>query len=348
MNELTQILTETAERLLADHAGKETVKAAADGQWPEALWATLEENGLTQPLVPEQQGGIGAGWEDAFVIALAAGRHRAPVPLPETIAAGWLLAAAGISVPPGPIALADDLDAVAWGAAAPHAVAVSPDGGSWQVQLLAREGADAATDLSLAGEPRDRMRYGSAIALGALPLGAGNDAVSPLRLLGAAMRAAQIAGAAGRAIEFAVDHAMTRRQFGRPIAKFQAIQQTLARAAAHAAEARMAAHVAFRALEDGDLMRAEFAVASAKVVASEAADVITDSVHQVHGAIGFTEEHELHFTTRRMWSWQVEFGASGYWAERLGRAVLARGAANLWPDVVGANITVPPGTAPAT
>ena len=111
MNELTQILTETAERLLADHAGKETVKAAADGQWPEALWATLEENGLTQPLVPEQQGGIGAGWEDAFVIALAAGRHRAPVPLPETIAAGWLLAAAGIPVPAGPIALADDLDA---------------------------------------------------------------------------------------------------------------------------------------------------------------------------------------------------------------------------------------------
>jgi acyl-CoA dehydrogenase len=348
MNELTQILTETAERLLADHAGKETVKAAEDGHWPEALWAALEENGLTQPLVPEQQGGIGAGWEDAFVIALAAGRHRAPVPLPETIAAGWLLAAAGIPVPAGPIALADDLDAVAWGAAAPHAVAVTLDGGGWQVQLLSREGADAAADLSLASEPRDRMRYGKADATGTLPFAAGNDAVSPLRLLGAAMRATQIAGAAGRAIEFAVDHAMTRRQFGRPIAKFQAIQQTLARAAAHAAEARMAAHVAFRALEGGDLVRAEFAVASAKVVASEAADVITDAVHQVHGAIGFTEEHELHFTTRRMWSWQAEFGSSGFWAERLGRAVLTRGAANLWPDVVGADIAADPGTASAT
>lgn len=348
MNELTQILTETAERLLADHAGKETVKAAEDGQWPEALWAALEENGLTQPLVPEQQGGIGAGWEDAFVIALAAGRHRAPVPLPETIAAGWLLAAAGMPVPAGPIALADDLDAVAWGAAAPHAVAAEMQGGSWQVQLLTRDGADAAADRSLAGEPRDRMRYGGAVTTGALPLAAGNDAVSPLRLLGAAMRAAQIAGAAGRAIEFAVEHAMTRRQFGRPIAKFQAIQQTLARAAAHGAEARMAAHVAFRALEDGDLMCAEFAVASAKVVASEAADIITDAVHQVHGAIGFTEEHELHFTTRRMWSWQAEFGSGGFWAERLGRAVLARGAANLWPDVVAANIAATPGSASAT
>lgn len=348
MNELTQILSETTERLLADHAGKATVKAAEEGQWPEALWAALEENGLTQPLVPEQQGGIGTGWEDVFVIALAAGRHRAPVPLPETIAAGWLLAAAGISVPAGPIALADDLDAVAWGAVVPHAVAVAPDGGSWQIQLLTRDGADVAADLSIAGEPRDRMRYGGAIATGGLPLAAGNDAVSPVRLLGAAMRAAQIAGAAGRAIEFAVEHAMTRRQFGRPIAKFQAIQQTLARAAAYAAEARMAAHVAFRALEDGDLTRAEFAVASAKVVGSEAADVVTDAVHQVHGAIGFTEEHELHFTTRRMWSWQAEFGSSGFWAERLGRAVLARGAANLWPDVVGANIATASGAMSAT
>lgn len=337
MNDLTNILAETAERLLANHAGKETVKAAEEGHWPTALWQALEENGLAQPLVPEAQGGIGASWEDAFVIALAAGRHRAPVPLPETMAAGWLLAAAGIEVPEGPVALADDLAAVPWGNTAPHAVAAVAEGGTWRIQLLARKGATAEADVSLAGEPRDRMAYAKPLATGALACPAGNDAVSPVRLLGAAMRAAQVAGAAGRAVEFAVEHATTRRQFGRPIAKFQAIQQILARAAASSAEARMAAHVAFRALDlcadDGNLTEAEFAVASTKVVCAEAVEAVADSVHQVHGAIGFTEEHELHFTTRRLWSWQGEYGTGGFWAERLGRAVLARGAANLWPDL---------------
>ncbi len=338
MNELTAILTETAERLLADHAGKETVKAAEDGTWPQALWQALEENGLTQPLVPEAQGGIGATWEDAFVIALACGRHRAPVPLCETMAAGWLLARTAIEVPAGPVTLVDADSAVPWGQAAPHAVAAQPEAGGWHIVLHARTGADAETDRSIAGEPRDRMQYGAAVGAGTLSIAAGNDAVSPVRVLGAAMRSAQIAGALGRAVEFAVEHATTRRQFGRPIAKFQAIQQTLARAAALAAEARMAAHVGFRALDAAGLDAAgldaaEAAVATAKVVCSEAVEPVTDAVHQVHGAIGFTEEHELHFTTRRLWAWRAEFGSDGFWSERLGRAVLGRGAANLWPDL---------------
>jgi len=302
--------------------------------------------------VPEDQGGIGATWTDAFVIAYAAGRHRAPVPLVETMAAGWLLAAAGTEAPEGAIALADghalaesgghvagEAAAVPWGGIAPHTLAILADGADWRAVLLARDGAAVTADRNIAREPRDTLAFSTAAPAGSavLPFAAGNDAVSPARLVGAAMRAAQMAGAMARCIELAVEHATTRQQFGRPIAKFQALQQIMAEAAARTAEARMAAEVAFRALDavgaGGDLSAAEDAVASAKIVCGEAAERVTDVVHEVHGAIGFTEEHELHFLTRRLWSWRGEHGTAGAWAERLGARVLARGAENLWPDV---------------
>jgi len=55
--------------------------------------------------------------------------------------------------------------------------------------------------------------------------------------------------------------------------------------------------------------------------------------HEVHGAIGFTYEHALHFATRRLWAWRAEFGDETHWARVLGEGVLARGADALWADV---------------
>jgi acyl-CoA dehydrogenase len=76
-----------------------------------------------------------------------------------------------------------------------------------------------------------------------------------------------------------------------------------------------------------------FEIAVAKVRAGEAAGIGAGIAHQVHGAIGFTYEHQLHFVTRRLWSWRAEFGGEGYWAEELGRGVAALGADALWPSV---------------
>jgi acyl-CoA dehydrogenase len=65
----------------------------------------------------------------------------------------------------------------------------------------------------------------------------------------------------------------------------------------------------------------------------EAAGVAAGIAHQVHGAIGFTYEHSLHFWTRRLWSWRAEFGSESRWAAELGRAVVGRGADALWSDL---------------
>ncbi|MEI6162313.1 MAG: hypothetical protein WCP77_20975, partial [Roseococcus sp.] len=57
------------------------------------------------------------------------------------------------------------------------------------------------------------------------------------------------------------------------------------------------------------------------------------TVHQVFAAIGITEDHELHHFTRRLWAWREEGGTERFWAAEIGRAALARGGANLWPDI---------------
>jgi acyl-CoA dehydrogenase len=122
-------------------------------------------------------------------------------------------------------------------------------------------------------------------------------------------------------------------QFGKPIASFQAIQQQLAVLAGYVAAAGIAAEAAICDLEETERLSRSAAVA--KIRCGEAAGAAASIAHQVHGAIGITKEHSLHFATRRLWSWRAEFGAESSWAERIGRAVAAAGADAYWPQMTG-------------
>jgi acyl-CoA dehydrogenase len=91
----------------------------------------------------------------------------------------------------------------------------------------------------------------------------------------------------------------------------------------------MAAEVAMAAFGNAD--RRDLDVAAAKIRTGEAVGASTSVAHQVHGAIGITREHSLHFATRRLWSWRAEFGAETEWASRLGRNLAESGGAGFWP-----------------
>ena len=77
----------------------------------------------------------------------------------------------------------------------------------------------------------------------------------------------------------------------------------------------------------------EFEVATAKIRAGESAGLAASIGHQVHGAIGFTDEYSLHYITRRLWSWRSEYGSESYWERRIGKEVIDAGAYNLWEDI---------------
>jgi acyl-CoA dehydrogenase len=139
-------------------------------------------------------------------------------------------------------------------------------------------------------------------------------------------------GAMERCLDYAIAYAMERQQFGRPIAKFQAIQHMLADAAGQFAAAAASADLAADSVGQADF---DFTVAVAKARVGEAAGKVAEICHQVHGAMGFTQEHPLHFATRRLWSWRDEFGHEAYWQQRIGMLVCAAGGNALWQRLVG-------------
>jgi acyl-CoA dehydrogenase len=349
MNETRALLADTVTRIFTDLVSKELLESAERGIWPDELWRVLEENGLTLPLVAETRGGAGLGWRDAHVILEAAGRHAVPLPLAETIIASWLLAGAGLDAPGGPLTIAPvQVDErlrleradrgwrvtgraarVPWGAAARHVVIASEIDGRTMIALVARERARVEADRNVALEPRDTLEFEGVPVEAAAPAAAGVPAPA-VWLYGALARSAQMAGALESILSQAVRYATERKQFGRAIGAFQAIQHQLAVLAGHTAAAGMAAAHACRAAERGD---PTFEVAVAKVRVGEAAGIGAGIAHQVHGAIGFTYEHSLHFATRRLWSWRAEFGAESHWAAELGSQVAARGADQFWADL---------------
>ena len=343
------IIVDTATRILADLCEPQTVNAAEEGHWPAELWNALEESGLTLTWVPDNLGGAGAEMLDGFAVLRAAGRFAAPVPLAETLMAGWLLAQAGIGAPPGPMTIApvhedgnltlgadDKLHGrarhIPFARAAKHIAVIAKKNGAPTVALVSAEGLNIREGTSLAGEPQDSVSFDGAtpIATGAAP--AGLDPVTLARL-GAAVRTQQMAGALEHILDQSVQWSLDRVQFGRPIAKFQAVQHNLATLAGEVAAAGAAADVAAEAIAEdgigGD--RVASGVAIAKVRVGEAAGAGAAIAHQVHGAMGFTYEHSLHHATRRLWAWREEFGNETLWAARLGQMVAERGADALWP-----------------
>lgn len=341
MNELQVILNDTVERLFTDAIDRNLREDAEASTWPAALWSAVLENGLAHVLVPEDQGGVGAGFAEAEIIVRGAGRHGAPIPLPEAILAHWLLARAGLALPDGIVTLAPvrqgdalriadgkvtgQASRVPWGRHGDHVVVVAASGA---IACVAKEAFTVeAENQNVACEPRDSLAFDSAVASDVGQLPDGLDAVAVLRY-GAMIRASQMAGALERVLETTVTYANDRTQFGRPIGKFQAVQQALAVLAGNTAASGAAATAAFNAADGGD---PAFEMMVAKIRAGNAAGSATSIAHQAHGAIGFTYEHELHYFTRRLWSWRDEFGGDAYWAEMLGRQVCADGGDQLWP-----------------
>jgi acyl-CoA dehydrogenase len=322
MSELRSILVEQVDRLMADGGGVALLRTVEAGAWPAELWAGLEEQGLNLALVPEEAGGVGLSWGDAAALWQVLGRHGAPAPIAETMLGAALLSAAGIEVPEGPLGLAQG--PVPFGR---HAVRlVVPKAAA----ITLHAAGEVTPGENIGREPRDAVAPGDRIARGELPNALGPRAA----LLGLALiRAALIAGALERILALAVDWANTRKQFGRAIGKFQAVQQQLAAMAGEVAAVQVAVQAAARAVDARGLAEAGFEIGCAKVVAGEAATMGAATVHQVFAAIGITEDHELHHFTRRLWAWREEGGTERFWAAEIGRAALARGGANLWPDI---------------
>lgn len=351
-----RLVAESAQRLLADLCTPALLRAVdavhRQGGAPAglgeatALWQAIQDAGLDLACAPPAQGGTGLGWRDLVEVLVACGRAGAPVPLVETLLAHGLARLADVSLPEGSASLGVALatgtgntvvaDGVAFAGAVRSVLVSVPEAPSGQHRLMVMPGdaGRAESTIDAAGQTRSRLVWpASAVeAHGLLPHG-----VSVL-LAGAAGRVAQIAGACGTALDMATRYAGDRVQFGRPIAKFQAVQQQLAIAGEWTAMVRMAAQLAF---SDAGVALDPERVAAAKQVAGTAAEKVAAVAHAVHGAIGITAEYDLQLYTRRLLAWAREFGSSTYWARVLGGELLTSPAPRSWEHVIAVS------TAPA-
>ncbi len=281
--------------------------------------------GLT---APESDGGLGLGAVDLVGLLEESGRAGLPEPLAETTALALPLLAdlASADAGGGPAAgagtgagtaVVDTRDLMRQIASGEAVATVVPDAGSPAVWA---DGADvmimvASEQIIVAGADELEVTPVASIdptrrlAKVALPEGAGRilcegaasrDHISRLGRRGALASAAVLLGAADRLLLFACDHALERRQFGRQIGSFQAVKHHLASAYVALEMARPVVYRASWSLDE-DAESAGRDCSMAKAVASEAALGVARVALQVHGAIGYTWEHDLHMWLKRVW-----------------------------------------------
>jgi alkylation response protein AidB-like acyl-CoA dehydrogenase len=302
------------------------------------LWRKLAALGVPGALVPEAQGGMGLDERDLVLLMEEIGRAALPGPIAATAAVGapllrdlggalasrWLprLAAGdallAVGHPASPFvtdAHVADLLLLVTGDEL-HAVEARPAGTNGSGPRLVRQACN---------DPGRRLHAVEWKASAATRIAQGDAARS---LAGAAMDrgalacAAQLLGAAERMLELAVAHACQREQFGRPIGSFQAVQHQLADVKVRLDYARPVVYRASHSVALGAGTRARD-VSHAKLAAGEAAALAARTALQVHGAIGYTWEQDLHLWMRRAWSLQLEWADAPFHLERVAHAVLA-------------------------
>ncbi|TDC69725.1 acyl-CoA dehydrogenase [Actinomadura sp. GC306] len=299
------------------------------------LWNKLDELGLTRLTSTAD---APAGWIEAAALLRAAAKTAAPVPLAEhDLLAGWLLDRAGLpnSAALRTVCLLDQegtAERVPWAAQADALVVIWGGPGAWKLADVPASAASIDPSHDLAGQPRDTVRVDVAALTGTK---IDDDTLREYRLRGALARTVQITGALERTVELCIQHASERRQFGRPITRFQAVQHLIAEAASESALAVAATDAAVleAAAPDPGLDSLEFVIATARSVTGHAASVVVRNAHQVHGAIGTTFEHQLHEFTKPALAWRSEFGSLHEWDARL-TALIVGSSGPAWDMVV--------------
>lgn len=338
MSDTEVLLSEMTERLLARQFEDSVMRSARSGIWPAEAWLAATDQGLTLALVEGDQG-FGIPLPEALALIPLLGRFAVPLPIAETMIANALLARAGLPVAAGAVAMVPETagvrvsqggtegratgeaERVAWGRNA-SALLLEHKG---MLALVTSGFRTLEEGSNLALMPRDRIAIDGDAQVAPLP------GIS-LMEAGALIRALAMAGALQTLLSLTVTHVSERVQFGRTLSAFQAVQHMLARLAAEVAAASAAASLAADSFAASS-PRLDIAIAAARVRIAEAAGTAIGLAHQLHGAIGFTQEHRLHWYSTALWSWRDEFGSAAWWTRRLGAAALRESRETYWPFI---------------
>lgn len=339
LSESQQILKSNARKFLAAECPMVEVRRSLESREPynPRLWTKLSEQGYTGIIFPEEYGGLGLGKVELALLMEEMGRALVPGPYFSTIAAAAVIESCG-----------DDdqkhefLKPVCEGHARATLALID---GPYGVKLFVTD-APAANYIVLAGEsgvsilephhstlriePMNGMDLTRKIYSvqfdpdDAIPL-ANPESLTYAADLAAMALSAELVGGMQRVLDMGVEYAKTRKQFGKPIGQFQAVQHQLADSYLETESARSAAYYAAWTLDDNS-PGASTAVSIAKMYASDAARNVGNRGIQVQGGMGFTWENDAHLYYRRFKASETMLGDATYHRERIARLVIDRAA----------------------
>jgi len=305
------------------------------------IWSAMVEQGWLGVALAEERGGLGFSTVEMVVLLEEIGRHATPVPFAPTVLALDALDRAGRTTDVEALVSGEVVGAVAW-SARPDAVRATEAGGGWvldgradptvaapaaSVLVVVAAAPDGPAlfrvDLDAVGRPAsepaiDRTRQVGWVDFAGTPAERIGDAAAVTALLdrGAVYAAAEMLGGASRVLEMTVEYAKDREQFGRPIGSFQAIKHRCADMLVDVEGMRSTVYWAGWCLSADDPEQS-VAASTTKIWTADASKRVMASALQIHGGIGFTWEHDLHFFLKRSQLDQQSFGAAAYHRVRL-------------------------------
>jgi alkylation response protein AidB-like acyl-CoA dehydrogenase len=346
-----QAIKRTAKEFLSSRYKPETVRELAGDErgFTEQQWSQIADLGWPGVMIPEEHGGLGLGAVELVVIAEELGYALAPSPLLSSIAAALVIDAAGSEEQRSrwlpAIASGEKRAALAvWDEDAgwdPEASTARPAGGHLSAAKIAAADAGSADVLVVGAAERShflveteaggvtitpqealdntrklyRVELDGA-AVEELPDGTPESVAHAYATIITAL-AAENVGVAQRTMEMAVEYAKDRKQFDRPIGSYQAVAHRCAQMLLETEGARSLTYGAAWALAHDESERAVRAASMAKAYAGDAGFRVSASALQVHGGIGFTWEHDLHFFLKRAQANAHAFGDSRYHRDKV-------------------------------
>ncbi len=320
LSESQQILKTNARKFFAAECPMPEVRRLMETEtaYDPALWKKMADQGFMGIVFREEHGGLGLGNVELCLLMEEMGRALVPGPYFSTIAAGAMLQACANAVDLTPLSNGEARATVALGDglfvtdAAAADLIVAPG----RTELHVMRGAKA--------EPMDGMDLTRKIyaVQGVDAYRPRAAEIAPLPGLQRALDiatlaiAAELVGGMQRVLDMSVEYAKTRKQFGKPIGQFQAVQHQLADSYLETESSRSAVYYAAWAL-DNETADSTLAVSIAKMYASDAARNVGNRGIQVQGGMGFTWENDVHLYHRRFKASETAFGDATFHRERI-------------------------------
>ena len=327
------LFQESVRDFLVNEVTPEKIRELWDSQTgrSDELWKQLAEMGLTGITVPEEHGGLGMGAVDFVLLAQECGYVALPEPLAHTA-----LVAVPLLVDLGGEFAAEWLPKIAAGEARVivglEQNLLVEDAHVADLLILEKGGSLYSVDPDKAtlnrNESVDPSRKLFAVEFD--PINAtslfGDTALVQRSLdRGALAAAAQALGLAQRMVDLSVQYTADRHQFGKPIGSFQAVKHHMANVAVRLEYAKAPVHRAAYAMEHG-LNSASLNISQAKLAACEAANLAAKNCIQVHGAMGYTWEVDLHIYMKKAWALANTWGDTSFHKSRVADAIFVEGA----------------------